>query len=179
MLSAKQGSHWYYFYNVFGMTRPGIDPTPIWAIAASYYDRENGKFYHVEAFILTLFVLPAMFTARRYVLSAQTIRDSLRRNNNSIRASRLYKDQIMTRHHRLARVHGPYVISSGGVPTGTGFCSVTNPDFKLVIPMTELRFIAAQTSVMQQTESARTLTIRINYNSTIALEQSVINYLGI
>ena len=46
MLSAKQGSHWYHFYNVFGMTRPGIDPTPIliyrtrsgrsttWAIAA-------------------------------------------------------------------------------------------------------------------------------------------------
>ena len=29
MLSAKQGSHWYHFYNVFGMTRPGIDPTPI------------------------------------------------------------------------------------------------------------------------------------------------------
>ena len=27
MLSAKQGSHWYHFYNVFGMTRPGIDPT--------------------------------------------------------------------------------------------------------------------------------------------------------
>ena len=25
MLSAKQGSHWYNFYNVFGMTRPGID----------------------------------------------------------------------------------------------------------------------------------------------------------
>ena len=47
MLSAKQGSHWYHFYNVFGMTRPGIDPTPIltyrtrsgrsttWAIAAA------------------------------------------------------------------------------------------------------------------------------------------------
>ena len=46
MLSAKQGSHRYDFYNVFGMTRPGIDPTPIltyrtrsgrsttWAIAA-------------------------------------------------------------------------------------------------------------------------------------------------
>ena len=46
MLSAKQGSHWYHFYNVFGMTRPGIDPSPIltyrtrsgrsttWAIAA-------------------------------------------------------------------------------------------------------------------------------------------------
>ena len=46
MLSAKQGSHWYHFYNVFDMTRPGIDPTPIltyrtrsgrsttWAIAA-------------------------------------------------------------------------------------------------------------------------------------------------
>ena len=29
MLSAKQGSHRYHFYNVFGMTRPGIDPTPI------------------------------------------------------------------------------------------------------------------------------------------------------
>ena len=48
MLSAKQGSHWYHFYNVFGMSRPGIDPTPIltyrtqsgrsttWAIAAVY-----------------------------------------------------------------------------------------------------------------------------------------------
>ena len=23
MLSAKQGNHWYHFYNVFGMTRPG------------------------------------------------------------------------------------------------------------------------------------------------------------
>ena len=46
MLSAKQGSHWYHFYDVFGMTRPGIDPTHIltyrtrsgrsttWAIAA-------------------------------------------------------------------------------------------------------------------------------------------------
>ena len=26
MLSAKQGSHWYYF-NAFGMARPGIEPT--------------------------------------------------------------------------------------------------------------------------------------------------------
>ena len=34
MLSAKQGTHWYHFYNVFGMTRPGIDPTSTWAIAA-------------------------------------------------------------------------------------------------------------------------------------------------
>ena len=33
MLSAKQGSHWYHFYNVFGMTRPGIDPTPPWPTA--------------------------------------------------------------------------------------------------------------------------------------------------
>ena len=33
MLSAKQGSHWYHFYNVFGMTRPGIDPTPSWPTA--------------------------------------------------------------------------------------------------------------------------------------------------
>ena len=27
MLSAKQGSHWYHF-NVFGMTRPGLEPAP-------------------------------------------------------------------------------------------------------------------------------------------------------
>ena len=27
MLSAKQGSIWYHFYNVFGMTRSGIEPT--------------------------------------------------------------------------------------------------------------------------------------------------------
>jgi len=27
MLSAKQGSIWYYFYNVFGMTRSGTEPT--------------------------------------------------------------------------------------------------------------------------------------------------------
>ena len=48
MLSAKQGSHLYHFYNVFGTTWPGIDPKPIltyciwsgrsttWAIAAVY-----------------------------------------------------------------------------------------------------------------------------------------------
>ena len=53
MLSAKQGSHWYHFYNVFGMTRPGIDPSPIltyrtrsgrsttWAIAAEYADNQS------------------------------------------------------------------------------------------------------------------------------------------
>ena len=53
MLSAKQGSHWYHFYNVFGMTRPGIDPTPIltyrtrsgrsttWAIAAVLFLQIN------------------------------------------------------------------------------------------------------------------------------------------
>ena len=29
MLSAKQGSHWYHFHNVFGMMRAGIDPIPI------------------------------------------------------------------------------------------------------------------------------------------------------
>jgi len=27
ILSAKQGSIWYHFYNVFGMTRSGIEPT--------------------------------------------------------------------------------------------------------------------------------------------------------
>ena len=25
VLSANQGSHWYHFFKVFGMTRPGID----------------------------------------------------------------------------------------------------------------------------------------------------------
>ena len=55
MLSAKQGSHWYHFYNVFGMTRPGIDPTPIltyrtrsgrsttWAIAAGTSQQNTFK----------------------------------------------------------------------------------------------------------------------------------------
>ena len=38
MLNAKQGSHWYHFYNVFGMTRPGIDPTPILT-----YDTRSGR----------------------------------------------------------------------------------------------------------------------------------------
>ena len=27
MLSAKQGSHWYHYFKVFGMTWPGIEPT--------------------------------------------------------------------------------------------------------------------------------------------------------
>ena len=57
-LSAKQGSHWYHFFNVFGMTRPGIDPTPIltyhtrsgrstnWAIAAVLLDERRGFPYH-------------------------------------------------------------------------------------------------------------------------------------
>ena len=59
MLSAKQGSHWYHYYNVFGMTRPGIDPTPIltyrtrsgrsttWAIA----EVTSGSF-HTEDIVL-------------------------------------------------------------------------------------------------------------------------------
>ena len=45
MLSAKQGSIWYQFYNVFGMTRSGIEPTTSrsqgersnhWATSAQY-----------------------------------------------------------------------------------------------------------------------------------------------
>ena len=28
MLSAKQGSIWYHFYNIFGMTRSGLNPRP-------------------------------------------------------------------------------------------------------------------------------------------------------
>ena len=32
MLSAKQGSHWYHFYNVFGMTRPGSDVSDAWFV---------------------------------------------------------------------------------------------------------------------------------------------------
>ena len=39
MLSAKQDSHWYHFYNVFGITRPGIDPTPI----LTYRTRSGGS----------------------------------------------------------------------------------------------------------------------------------------
>jgi len=27
MLSPKQGSNWYHFYNIFGVTRSGIEPT--------------------------------------------------------------------------------------------------------------------------------------------------------
>ena len=41
------------------------------------------------------------------------------------------------------------VISSGSVPNGTGFCSVTNPDLHLVMLMTERVFFAAQTNVMR------------------------------
>ena len=46
ILSAKQGSIWYHFYNVFGMTRSGIEPTTSrsrgersnhWATAAVKY----------------------------------------------------------------------------------------------------------------------------------------------
>ena len=45
--------------------------------------------------------------------------------------------------------NGLDVISSGGVPTGTGFCSVTDPVLTLVMLMAELVFIASQTSVRQ------------------------------
>ena len=41
------------------------------------------------------------------------------------------------------------VILSDGLPTGTGFCSVTNPDLHLVMLMAGLGFIAAQTSVLR------------------------------
>ena len=39
MLRAKQGSIWYHFYNVFGMTRSGIEPTT----SRSQGERSNHK----------------------------------------------------------------------------------------------------------------------------------------
>ena len=92
--------------------------------------------------------LPATVTARRYGLSGQTIRNRLRKNNNPIRARRHYKGQKMTRRHRIARVQWDRRHFIWGMPTGTGFYSVTNPDLHLVMLMAELGFVAAQTSVM-------------------------------
>lgn len=48
--------------------------------------------------------LPATVTARRYGVSAQTVRSRLRRNAQPIRARRPYTGQIMTRRHRGARL---------------------------------------------------------------------------
>ena len=50
----------------------------------------------------------------------------------------------MTRRHRLSGCHVLDDISYGGVPIGTGFCSVTNADLHLVMLMAELGFIGAQ-----------------------------------
>ena len=87
--------------------------------------------------------LPATVTARCYGLSAQPIRNCLQKNNSPIRARRPYKGQIMTRHPCLTGCNGLDVISSGGMPTGTGFSSVMNPVLHLVMLMAELGFIAA------------------------------------
>lgn len=48
--------------------------------------------------------LPATVTARRYGVSAQTIRNRLRSNAQPIRARRPYFGQVMTRRHRHARL---------------------------------------------------------------------------
>ena len=67
----------------------------------SCYDRENAPFYYADAFTSTLFAGDG-----RYELSAQTIRNRLRKNNDPIRASRPYKIQIMTtRQVQWARRH--------------------------------------------------------------------------
>jgi len=55
MLSAKQGSIWYYFYKVFGMTRSGIEPTTSlsrgersnhWATGALTFANTNAYWTH-------------------------------------------------------------------------------------------------------------------------------------
>ena len=47
MMSTKQGSHWYYF-NVFGMARQGIELRPSApeadVLQLSYRDRSNGSY---------------------------------------------------------------------------------------------------------------------------------------
>ena len=45
--------------------------------------------------------------------------------------------------------NGLDIISSGGVPTGTLFSSVTNPGWHSVMLIAELGFIATQTSVIE------------------------------
>lgn len=49
--------------------------------------------------------LPATVTARRYRITAQTVRNRLRARNRPIRAYRPYYGQILTRAHRAARVN--------------------------------------------------------------------------
>ena len=45
--------------------------------------------------------------------------------------------------------NGLDIISSGGVATGTWFCSVTDPGWHPVMLIAELGFIAKQTSVIE------------------------------
>ena len=63
---------------------------------------------------------------------------------------RLYRFLIIAFLSTLPGCSGLAVISSAGVPTGTGFCLVTIPDLHLVLLMAELGFIASQTNVMRE-----------------------------
>jgi len=59
MLSAKQGRIWYHFYNVFGMTRSGIEPTN---------SRSRGCFKEIEINNVHVFKLNILVRKLKFIV---------------------------------------------------------------------------------------------------------------